>query len=131
MAEFLWNELGAGEWRAFSAGSKPAGYVHPLAIKVMAEQKHDLTSAESKHVDRFSEQPFDLVITVCGNAQQACPTFHNAKQSLHWPFPDPANATGTEEEKLVVFRDIRDQIRNRIASFLKTNDSLFLTTTVK
>lgn len=118
MAEALWNELGEGQWRAWSAGSNPAGYVHPLAVKVMAEQDIDLSKHESKSLQQFVDEPFDLVVTVCGNAREACPAFPAATQMLHWPFDDPAHATGTEDERLAEFRQVRDQIRDRISGYL-------------
>ena len=94
-----------------SAGSKPAGYVHPLAIKVMAEIGIDISKHRSKHLNEFLNQPIQTVITVCGNADQACPIFPGQLQRHHWGFFDPAKAQGSEEEILAVFRDVRDQIR--------------------
>ena len=94
-----------------SAGSKPAGYVHPLAIKVMAEVGIDISHHRSKHLNEFLNQPVHTVITVCGNADQACPTFPGQLQRHHWGFFDPAKAEGTEEQVLTVFREVRDQIR--------------------
>ena len=120
MAEALWHSLGHGEWRTASAGSKPAGYVHPLAVRVMHELGIDLTGHVSKSLDRFVNEPFDLVVTVCDNAREACPVFPGAGQTLHWPFDDPAHATGTDDEKLAEFRRVRDEIRARIAQFLET-----------
>ena len=93
-----------------SAGSKPAGYVHPLAIQVMKEIGMDISSHRSKHMNDFLNQPVETVITVCGNADQACPVFPGQVNRHHWGFDDPAHATGTEEEKLVVFRRVRDEI---------------------
>ena len=122
MAEYLWNELGQGEWEAKSAGSNPAGYVHPLAIEAMRELGIHLTDARSKHLDQFVEQPFDLVVTVCDNANESCPVFPGATTMLHWPFRDPAHASGTDEEKMVVFRAVRDEIRDRITMFLKRGE---------
>jgi arsenate reductase len=121
MAEFLWNRLGNGAWRAVSAGSMPAGYVHPLAKRAMEEIGFDLSSAESKPLGQFVDEPFDLVVTVCDNAKEACPVFPSAKQTLHWPFRDPAHATGSDEEQMSLFREVRDEIRDRIAAWL--NDS--------
>lgn len=118
MAEALWNELGEGQWRAWSAGSNPAGYVHPLAVKAMGELGIDLSNHESKSLQGFVDEPFDLVVTVCGNAREACPAFPAATQMLHWPFDDPAYARGTEDERLAEFRQIRDQIRERISCYL-------------
>ena len=94
-----------------SAGSKPAGYVHPLAIRVMQEIGMDISAHHSKHMDEFLRQPVETVITVCGNADQACPIFPGQLNRHHWGFDDPAHATGTDEEKLAVFRRVRDEIR--------------------
>jgi arsenate reductase len=118
MAETIWNQLGEGEWKADSAGSKPAGYVHPLAIEAMKELEADLSTATSKHVDLFNDQPIDLVVTVCDNAKEACPAFPGANETLHWPFDDPADATGSDEEKMQCFRRVRDEIRQRITEYL-------------
>ena len=122
MAEALWNHLGQGSWQASSAGSKPAGYVHPLAVQAIQELGLDLSSATSKSVDLFQNQHFDLVITVCDHARDACPTFRNADQVLHWPFEDPAHASGSEEEKMQMFRKIRDQIQETIRDYLVSAD---------
>jgi arsenate reductase len=94
-----------------SAGSKPAGYVHPLAIQVMREIGLDISGHRSKHLNEFLHQPVETVITVCGNADQACPMFPGQVNRYHWGFDDPAHATGTDEEKLAVFRRVRDQIK--------------------
>jgi len=118
MAEALWRHLGDGRWEAFSAGSKPAGYVHPFAIDAMADLGVDISRQTSKHVDEFVGADFDVVVTVCDGAKEACPTFPGAKEMLHWPFEDPAHAAGTEAEKLVVFRGVRDEIRTRTAEYL-------------
>lgn len=118
MAEGFWNALGEGRWQAVSAGSNPAGYVHPLAIQVMKEAGIDLSDARSKHLDDFGEDEFDLVITVCDSAKESCPVFPGARRMEHWPFEDPAEAVGTEQQKLATFRSVRDQIRRRIAAFL-------------
>ena len=106
----LRHALGAG-WEVASAGSKPAGYVHPLAVKAMAEIGIDISGHHSKHMDEFLDRKVETVITVCGNADQACPMFPGQVHRLHWPFDDPAHATGTEEEQLAVFRRVRDEIR--------------------
>jgi arsenate reductase (thioredoxin) len=94
-----------------SAGSKPTGHVHPLAIAVMKEIGLDISAHHSKHMDEFLERDVETVITVCGNADQACPIFPGQVNRHHWPFDDPARATGTEEEKLAVFRHVRDEIK--------------------
>jgi arsenate reductase len=94
-----------------SAGSKPAGYVHPLSIKVMQEIGIDISKHHSKHMDEFLKQKVETVITVCGNADQACPMFPGQVNRHHWPFDDPAHAVGSEEEVLNVFRRVRDEIK--------------------
>ncbi|CAN5804402.1 arsenate reductase ArsC [soil metagenome] len=93
-----------------SAGSRPAGYVHPKAIQVMQEIGLDLSAHHSKHMDEFLAENVETVITVCGNADQACPIFPGQVHRYHWGFDDPAHATGTEEEILRQFRAVRDQI---------------------
>ena len=118
MAEAFWQQLGQGNWEACSAGSKPSGYVHPLAIRAMGECELDLSNHTSKSVDNFADQAFDVVVTVCDNAKDSCPTFTRAAKTLHWPFDDPADATGTEDEQLEMFRRVRDEIRTAIANYL-------------
>lgn len=106
----LKRALGDG-FRVESAGSNPAGYVHPLAVKALAEIGIDIGHHESKHMVRFLNDEVETVITVCGNADQACPAFPGQAGRHHWPFDDPAHATGTEEERMAVFRRVRDEIR--------------------
>ena len=118
MAEALWRHLGGDRWEAFSAGSKPAGYIHPLAIKAMTNIGVDISGLASKHVDEFAEADFDVVVTVCDGAKEACPTLPGAKSVLHWPFENPAQATGTDAEKLAVSLRVRDEIRGHIADYL-------------
>lgn len=93
-----------------SAGSKPTGFVHPLAIEVMQEIGIDLSGHHSKHLDRFLDQRIHTVITVCGRADQVCPVFPGQSRRHHWPFEDPAHAQGSEEEQLAVFRKVRDEM---------------------
>lgn len=102
--------LGDG-YRIESAGSKPAGYVHPFAIRALAEIGIDIHGNHSKHLDEFLNEDIETVITVCGNADQACPTFPGQVNRHHFPFDDPAHAEGNEEEQLAVFRRVRDEIR--------------------
>ena len=102
----------AGDWlNVQSAGSKPAGYVHPLAVQVMREIGLDISAHHSKHMNDFLQQPVETVITVCGNADQACPMFPGQVNRHHWGFEDPAHVPGTEEEKLAVFRRVRNEIK--------------------
>jgi arsenate reductase (thioredoxin) len=94
-----------------SAGSRPAGYVHPKAIEVMKEIGIDISSHTSKHMNDFLDRSVETVITVCGNADQACPMFPGQVNRYHWGFDDPAQAKGGEEEIYAEFRRVRDQIR--------------------
>lgn len=111
LAEGILRAAAGDAIRVASAGSKPAGYVHPLAIKAMQEIGIDISAHHSKHVSEFLDQGVETVITVCGNADQACPIFPGRVNRHHWGFTDPAHATGTEDEKLAVFRRVRDEIR--------------------
>jgi arsenate reductase len=106
----LQKALGEG-YVVQSAGSQPAGYVHPLAIRVMDEVGIDISGHRSKHLEEFLKQPVETVITVCGNVDHACPIFPGQVNRYHWGFDDPAHATGTEEEKLAIFRRVRDEIK--------------------
>ena len=120
MAEYLLEELSKGKWKARSAGSRPTGQPHPLALQVLSEIGIDASAATSQHIDVYADRPYDLVVTVCDRAKESCPVLPGAQRLEHWPFPDPADATGSEEEQLVVFRDVRDQIRQRLLDFLDT-----------
>lgn len=110
MAEALLQKAAGNSLRVASAGSAPSGYVHPLSIKAVAELGLDISEARSKSLDEFINQDVETVITVCGNADQACPVFPGQARRYHWPFDDPANAEGSEEEQMVVFRQVRDEI---------------------
>ena len=111
LAEGLLRAAAGDLFEVASAGSKPAGYVHPLSIEVMREIGIDISSHRSKHLEEFLSKPVETVITVCGNADQACPMFPGQLNRHHWGFDDPAHAEGTREEKLAVFRRVRDEIR--------------------
>ena len=111
LAEGILRAASKGLFRVASAGSKPAGYVHPLGIQVMKEIGLDISTHHSKHLNEFLNQQVETVITVCGNADQACPMFPGQVNRHHWGFDDPAHATGSNEEKLVVFRRVREEIR--------------------
>ncbi len=106
-------ELG-DRWEVHSAGTDPAPDVHPLAIRVMREVGVDLGGATPAHVDAYLDASWDLVVTVCDAARETCPVFPRPVEQLHIAFPDPATAQGTDEERLVVFRDVRDAIRSRL-----------------
>lgn len=110
LAEGLLRKFIGDDYRVASAGSKPAGYVHPLAIRAMAEIGIDISSHHSKHLDEFLSQDVETVITVCGKADQVCPMFPGQVNRHHFPFDDPAHATGSEEEQFNVFRRVRDEI---------------------
>jgi arsenate reductase (thioredoxin) len=111
MAEGILRQS-AGAWlNVQSAGSKPSGFVHPLAVRVMAEIGVDISAHRSKSMNEFLDKKVETVITVCGNADQACPIFPGQVNRHHWPFDDPALAEGTEEEKLQFFRRARDEMR--------------------
>lgn len=111
LAEGILRAAAHGVVRVASAGSKPAGYVHPLAIAAMTEIGIDISHHRSKHLDEFLGEKVETVITVCGNADQACPMFPGQVNRYHWGFDDPAHAEGTEAEKMAVFRRVRDEIR--------------------
>jgi arsenate reductase len=100
-----------------SAGSKPAGHVHPLAIKVMAEVGVDISGHSSKHLNEFLTRPVETVITVCGNADQACPLFPGQVNRHHWPFDDPAKAVGSETQILEMFRRVRDELQRAFTAY--------------
>lgn len=113
MAEGLLRELGKGQFEVFSAGTE-ATHVRPLAIKAMAEKGIDISGQRSKVLTEYLGEPFDYVITVCDKANESCPVFPGARNRLHWSFPDPSKATGTEAEQLAVYSQVRDAIENRI-----------------
>lgn len=117
MAEAFLDKLFPNRCTALSAGSRPAGYVHPLAIAVMAEVDIDISEFRSKSIREFVPphgEPPDVVISVCSAAETECPDFPGLVERLHWPFDDPADASGTDDEKIAVFRRVRDEIRSRI-----------------
>ena len=113
MAEGLLRAWGGDRFASFSAGVE-ATAVRPLAIRAMAEIGIDISGQSSEPLDVYLGQPFDLVVTVCDEAREACPTFPGARRQLHWSFDDPSAATGSEEERLNVFRRVRDEIGGRI-----------------
>ena len=113
MAEGLLRARGGPQFAAFSAGTE-ATHVRPLAIRVMAEIGIDIAGQESKTLDRFLQDRFDAVITVCDDANESCPVFPGARRRLHWSLPDPSRAQGTEAEQLVVYRQVRDELSRRI-----------------
>lgn len=113
MAEGLLRHLAGDRFEVFSAGTQ-ATSVRPLAIRAMNELGIDISEQQSKTLDRYLNEPFDAVITVCDTAAEACPIFPASGQHLHWSFEDPSKATGTPDEQLAVYRRVRDEIRSRI-----------------
>lgn len=113
MAEGLLRAWGADRYEACSAGIE-ATEVRPLAIRAMAELGIDITGQRSETLDDYVGRAFDLAVTVCDEAREACPFFPGAARQLHWSFDDPSAATGTEDERLAVFRRVRDEIAARI-----------------
>ena len=117
MAEAIVNALLSTDWRAFSAGTEPSGYVHPKAIQVLNEIgiQHE---GQSKSTDQFRDADFDLVVTVCDDAAENCPLWLGKGKRVHLGFLDPAKAEGTDEKKLAVFRSVRDAIMQKVPELL-------------
>lgn len=122
MAEGFLRVLGSGRWDVQSAGVIQS-FVHPLAIQVMKEIGIDISQQTSKSMDQFINQEFDYIITLCDDAAKSCPAFGGQGKHLHWPFEDPAGAIGTIDNRLAVFRRVRDGIKKRIEEFLKSEFS--------
>ena len=119
MAEGLMKALADDHWVVRSAGVL-ASFVHPLAIRAMEEIGIDISHQTSKTLDRFSDERFDYIITLCDHAATSCPTFPAPAKHLHWSLEDPASAVGTPEERLAIFRRVRDEIKTRIEGFLRS-----------
>jgi arsenate reductase (thioredoxin) len=117
MAEGILRHLGGERFEVHSAGTG-ATHVRPLAIRAMDEIGIDISGQESKTLERYLEESFDYVITVCDDANEACPFFPGAANRLHWSFEDPSRARGSEEEQLAVFRSVRDRIKDRVQAEL-------------
>jgi arsenate reductase len=115
MAEGFARAIGI---EAYSAGTEPAGYVHPVAVQVMAEKGIDISGQTSKKLDLNLAETMDAVITVCGEADETCPAIPHVNR-IHWPILDPAKATGTQEEIAGVFRAVRDDIARRVSDLLE------------
>jgi arsenate reductase len=118
MAEAIVNARMGDQWRAYSAGSRPAGVVHPLAIKVLSEIGID-HQGKPKALNEFTGQSFDMVITLCEDSDDNCPVWLGKGRQLHHPFPDPAKATGSQEQVMQAFRQVRDGIITQVTSLLK------------
>ena len=111
MAEGILRNSASGLIEVASAGSNPSGYVHPKAITALDEIGIDISSHTSKHMNDFLDQDVHTVITVCGNADQECPTYPGQFHRHHWGFEDPAHAEGSEDEVMEVFRKVRNEIK--------------------
>ena len=122
IAEGLLRHEAGDRFEVFSAGTKPS-HVRPEAIAAMHEIGIDISAHRSKSMDEFTRQDLDYVITVCDNANELCPVFPGKTQRLHWPFADPAAVEGSEEQRKVAFKKIRDQIHGRIMVFLGETSS--------
>jgi arsenate reductase len=120
MAEGLVNHFLSDTWEVFSAGTKPSGYVHPMAVQAMAELGIDISTQQSKSTDEFRDVAFDRVITVCDRAAQSCPAWLGEGVVKHIGFPDPADAEGSDEEQLAVFRQVRDGLREKVLQYLQS-----------
>jgi len=121
IAEGWWRHYAGDRWEVHSAGIMPVG-VNPLAIRVMAEVGIDISNQRSKGLEEYLDEPFDLVVTVCATADQACPTFPGTGRKEHWPFDDPIEARGDLEQRLAEFRRARDEIGARIRTWLAEHD---------
>ncbi len=119
MAEGLVNRFMGDRWQAQSAGIEPAGCVHPLAVEVMAELGVDISRQYSKSVEPLRGTDLDLVITVCDDAAERCPLWLGSGRVVHIGFPDPAKASGSREEKLAAFRQVRDGLRQQVFAHLE------------
>jgi arsenate reductase (thioredoxin) len=117
MAEGLLRHLASDRFEVYSAGTE-ATHVRPLAMRAMDEIGVDISGQESKTLDRYLEEPIDYVITVCDDANEACPFFPGAQSRLHWSFEDPSRTSGSEQEQLEVFRRVRDGIKDRVQAEL-------------
>jgi arsenate reductase len=121
MAEGFLRALGGDRYDVASAGTEARG-VHPMAIQAMAEAGIDISLQKSKTIDRFVAESFDLVITVCDDAAEACPVFPNARERRHWSFEDPSATLGDDDQRFGVFTAVRDEIRERIERELVAED---------
>lgn len=119
MAEGLLRHFGGDRFDVESAGVV-SSFVRPLAIKAMQEIGIDISNHRSKSVDEFKEQTFDYVITVCDNAKETCPFFPANSELIHWSFDDPAEAEGDDEQQLVMFRTVRDEINEKLHQFMRS-----------
>jgi arsenate reductase (thioredoxin) len=118
MADGIVNHDFFGKIEAFSAGTDPHG-LNPRAVEVMKEIGIDISRNSSDHISKYEGRNFDYVITLCGDANEKCPLFFGGVKRLHMGFPDPPKATGTEEEIMTVYRNVRDDIRRKMREFFE------------
>lgn len=118
MAEGLMQHIAGDRCEVRSAGSHPAGYVHPLAVAVMGEIGIDISEQESKGLEEFADREFDYVVTLCGHAQAACPMLHGRVDTLHWPVEDPTRAAANDKEAEDAARRVREELRERLTELL-------------
>lgn len=123
MAEAFWRTYGGDHWDVVSAGTKPSGKVYPGAIQVMAEKGIDISKQQSKSLEPYKDQRFDLVITVCADAERSCPTFAGGKKHIHHGFDDPPKAPGTDDDRLRVCRRVRDEIEVKVKEWIAAEGS--------
>ncbi len=119
MAEGLLRHLASDKFEVFSAGINPTS-INPLAIKAMNEIGIDISRQRTKSINEFLGQQFDYIVTVCDNARQTCPVFHGQYEKIHWDLGDPAEAQGSEDERIVIFRRIRYEIEQKIKDWIKS-----------
>jgi arsenate reductase len=119
MAEAIVNAYLGETWQAFSAGTRPVGFIHPLTLRTLKEIGI-VHKGRSKSLDEFRDVPFDLVVTVCDSAAEECPLWLGQGKRIHMDFPDPAKAGGTEEEMIDAFRSVRDNIKDQVLALLGT-----------
>ena len=131
MAEGWVNAELGGTWEARSAGTRPADRVHPMAVRAMAEVGVDLSQARPEVVDAYLDRSWDLVITVCDSARETCPVFPAPVEHLHISFADPADAEGSDEERMAVFRAVRDAVHDRLVPEVMQRTETAVTPDVK
>jgi arsenate reductase len=124
MGEGFLREPGGDEFEVHSAGTEIAERVHPLAVRAMAEEGIDISDQEPTDLGAYDDDQFDLVITVCDGAKQSCPMFLGANEDVHWSLEDPAEAEGTEDERMTFFREIRDIIHERVRHLVETGEAV-------
>jgi arsenate reductase (thioredoxin) len=120
MAEGLVNHLMGADWIAYSAGTRPALRVNPVAVKVMGELGIDISQHQPEHTSAYEGRPFDVVLTLCGSAEEECPIWYGATIKEHIGFEDPAGYVGDPDDELEVYRRVRDEIRAEVLPFLRS-----------